>query len=62
MVVKIGVHDLRELDTPARVLAAGVLGGVLLVAAWAYAKRSRGDAAGDGEPAGGVDREQPPRG
>jgi hypothetical protein len=48
MVVKIGVHDLRELDTPARVLAAGVLGGVLLLAAWAYAKRSLGAAGSDG--------------
>lgn len=39
VVVKIAAHDLRDLETSLRVLATGVLGGVLLVAAWAYAKR-----------------------
>lgn len=42
VVVKIGAHDLAGLDPPLRVLATGVLGGVLLVAAWAYARGSRG--------------------
>lgn len=42
VVVKVLAHDLREVDTPVRVLATGALGGVLLVAAWAYARRARG--------------------
>jgi hypothetical protein len=41
LVVKIGAHDLRELETPLRVLGSGVLGLVLLAAAWGYARASR---------------------
>jgi len=41
IVVKVLLHDLRGIDTPLRVLASGVLGGVLLLAAWAYARRQR---------------------
>jgi len=45
VVVKIAAYDLRETDTPVRMLVTAVLGGVLLVAAWAYARRSRPPAA-----------------
>jgi hypothetical protein len=41
VVAKIGLHDLRGLDTPLRVLATGALGVVLLLAAWAYARAER---------------------
>ena len=41
IVGKVLLHDLREIDTPLRVLASGVLGSVLLLAAWAYARRRR---------------------
>lgn len=45
VVGKVLLHDLSEVDTPLRVLASGVLGGVLLLAAWGYARRQRsGDA------------------
>jgi len=37
--VKVVTWDMRDTDTPMRVLATGVLGGVLLLAAWAYARR-----------------------
>ncbi len=39
--LKIVVWDLSDFDTPLRVLATGVLGGVLLLAAWAYARSQR---------------------
>lgn len=46
VVGKVLLHDLSEVDTPLRVLASGVLGGVLLLAAWGYARRQQrsGDA------------------
>lgn len=47
VVVKILAHDLSEVDTPVRVLATGVLGGVLLLAAWAYARYQRSSATGE---------------
>lgn len=47
VVVKILAHDLSEVDTPVRVLATGVLGGVLLLAAWAYARYQRASATGE---------------
>lgn len=44
VVGKVLLHDLREVDTPMRVLASGVLGGVLLLAAWGYARRQQAGA------------------
>lgn len=41
VVVKIAAYDLRETETPVRMLVTAVLGGVLLTAAWAYAQRAR---------------------
>lgn len=38
---KVVFHDLASVDTPLRVLAAGLLGGVLLGAAWIYARRKQ---------------------
>lgn len=51
VVAKIGLYDLRGLDTPLRVLATGALGFVLLLAAWAYARASRATAAPSAMPA-----------
>jgi hypothetical protein len=42
VVLKVGLHDLASVDTPYRILVTGVLGGVLLAAAYAYARRGRG--------------------
>lgn len=50
VVGKVVLHDLREVDTPLRVLASGVLGGVLLLAAWGYARRQQ--RAADAPPSG----------
>ena len=44
VVGKVLLHDLSEVDTPLRVLASGVLGGVLLLAAWGYARRQQAGA------------------
>jgi hypothetical protein len=48
VVGKVVLHDLREVDTPMRVLASGVLGGVLLLAAWGYARRQQAGGAPPG--------------
>ena len=37
--VKVAVYDLSQATTPVRVLVTGILGGVLLVVAWGYARR-----------------------
>ncbi len=37
--VKVGLYDLSNVPTPSRVLVTGVLGTVLLVAAWSYSRR-----------------------
>lgn len=39
VVVKVGLHDLATADRPLRILVTGVLGLVLLAAAFAYARR-----------------------
>ncbi|MEM7206157.1 MAG: DUF2339 domain-containing protein [Planctomycetota bacterium] len=39
--LKVAVHDLSQVDTPIRVLVSGVLGGVLLLVAWGYARSQR---------------------
>ncbi len=47
--VKVAAYDLSQAKTPVRVLVTGVLGAVLLVVAWGYARHKRvrsGDAAG----------------
>jgi uncharacterized membrane protein len=38
VVVKVSLFDLRAVDTPLRVLVTGVLGVVLLLGAWLYAR------------------------
>jgi hypothetical protein len=38
VVAKVAVWDMREVDTPLRVLVAGALGLVLLLGSWAYAR------------------------
>lgn len=40
VVAKVAIFDLAALDTPLRVLVTGVLGGVLLIGAYAYARLS----------------------
>lgn len=55
VVLKVGFHDLASVDTPFRVLVTGALGLVLLLAAYAYARRTRA-AAGDDPPPGGSDQ------
>ncbi|HEX5051658.1 MAG TPA: DUF2339 domain-containing protein [Planctomycetota bacterium] len=42
VVVKLGLHDLRMLETPLRVLATGVLGLAMLLGAFAYGRRRVG--------------------
>ena len=46
VIVKVGLHDLAFLETPFRILVTGCLGVVLLVAAYAYARRDRGPGPG----------------
>jgi uncharacterized membrane protein len=63
--VKIVAWDLREVETPLRVLATAVLGAVLLVVAWAYARRTQrvgaaGDPGPDDEALEHAERRSPP--
>src|SRR5262249_4981309 len=58
VVVKVGVWDLAALALPLRVLVTGVLGVVLLLAAWAYARNRRGELVRSIE-AGGLPRARP---
>lgn len=44
VILKVGFYDLRATDLPLRVLVTGVLGLVLLAAAYAYARRRSDDA------------------
>lgn len=39
--VKVAAYDLSRAQTPVRVLVTGILGAVLLVVAWGYARRKR---------------------
>lgn len=48
VVAKIGIYDLRTVELPLRILVTGVLGLVLLGAAYAYAQRTRREARGAG--------------
>ncbi|MFT7535807.1 MAG: hypothetical protein ACI85K_001760 [Hyphomicrobiaceae bacterium] len=44
--IKVAGYDLSQAKTPVRVLVTGVLGGVLLVVAWGYARRKRQESGG----------------
>jgi len=46
--VKIAVHDLAAASLPQRILATGVLGAVLLTAAFVYSRSQLGEQPGDG--------------
>jgi uncharacterized membrane protein len=46
VILKVGLLDLAMLETPYRILVTAVLGGVLLLAAYTYARRSARTAGG----------------
>jgi hypothetical protein len=48
VIVKVGAHDLTAVETPFRILVTGCLGVVLLVAAYAYARRDKAGARSQG--------------
>jgi hypothetical protein len=50
VILKVGVHDLSTAPLPLRILATGILGLVLLTAAWAYARGRAAERANGGVP------------